>query len=249
MFVDLCGADDYFYNMNFLIGMDLKHSPFIQNGKSLFDCQEFKDLLVMIKNKTRNAPNNSNPVNRLLPITEGSYLGVECLIPNMKKFCDVYEKMGETANLVGYPCETGTGHYLMENGMLVVNQNAIRKAGVSELINDLLGLESQKCVGYAISVRTDIPEAQLIYSEHIKNYYWESSVGQGFLLDVEGDVPTYLEEYVKLIKSAQPATFDADDLFTLVMEEANGYFSSGKSVDEVIDIIQSRVQIYLDEEN
>lgn len=66
-------------------------------------------------------------------------------------------------------------------------------------------------------------------------------------LKAKADGTSYLEEYLRLLKSAVPAAFDSDELFSMVMEEANVYFISDKNVDEVIDIIQSRVQIYLDE--
>lgn len=247
LFVDIGGADEYFYNMYFMIGMDIMHSPFLKDGNSGFDCQEFRDLLVTIKNMTHNAHNNWRPDDRLLPLTDGSYLGTECLFTTMKGFCDIYEKMGENANLAGYPSDMGSSHYLQEAGMLVVNQNAMEKEGVRELVNDLLGLESQKHVGYAISVRKDIPEAQLMYDKSSNAYIWTASAGNGFLLPAKADGSSYLEEYLQLLQSAEPASFASDELFDMVMEEANGYFSSDKSLDEVVDLIQNRVQLYLDE--
>lgn len=247
LFVDIGGADEYFYNMYFMIGMDIMRSPFLKDGNSGFDCQEFRELLVTIKNMTHNAYNNSRPDDRMLPLTDGNYLGTECLITTMKGFCNIFEKMGENANLVGYPSDMGSSHYLQEAGMLVVNQNAMGKEGVRELVNDLLGLESQKHVGYAISVRKDIPEAQLIYDKSSNAYIWTASAGNGFLLPAKADGSSYLEEYMQLLLNAEPASFASDELFDMVMEEANGYFSSDKSLDEVVDIIQNRVQLYLDE--
>lgn len=247
MFVDISGAEDYYYNMYFMMGIDIRHSPFINNDNSGFDCQEFRDLLVIIKNMTHNANNNSTPEDRMLPLTEGSYLGIECFFRDMRSFCAVYEKMGENANLVGYPCDMGNSHYLMDNGMLVINQNAVMKEGVSELINELLSLESQKYVSYAISVRTDLPESQLLYDKTSNKYIWMSPNNNGFQMAAKADGTSYVEEYLRLLKSAVPAAFESDELFSMVMEEANGYFISDKNVDEVIDTIQRRVQIYLDE--
>ena len=121
------------------------------------------------------------------------------------------------------------------------------KEGVKELVNDLLSLESQKYVGYAISVRTDIPESQLVYDAAGKNYIWTSPDNNGFQLSAGADGTSGVEEYVEFLKSAAPATFDSDEIFDMVMEEADSYFNSDKDVDQVIDIIQRRVQVYLDE--
>lgn len=247
MFLDITGEDEYFYNMYFMIGLNIKNSPFLEDGSSKFDCQEFRDILTTIKDMTHKAVNNSTAWDRMLPLTEGNYLGIECFITGMKNYCDIYEKMGDNANLVGYPCDMGSSHYLVDNGMLVINQNAMTKEGVKELVNDLLSLESQKYVGYAISVRADIPESQLVYNAAGKSYIWTSPDNKGFQMSAKADGTFYLEEYVAFLKSAVPAAFDSDEIFNMVMEEADGYFNSNKDVDQVIDVIQRRVQVYLDE--
>lgn len=247
MFLDITGAEEYFYNMYFMIGVNIKKSPFLKDGSSKFDCQEFRDILTTIKNKTHKAVNNSAAWDRMLPLTEGNYLGIECFLTGMKSYCDIYEKMGDNANLVGYPYDMGSSHYLVDNGMLVINQNTMTKEGIKELINDLLSLESQKYVGYAISVRMDIPESQLIYDAAGKNYIWTSPDNKGFQVSAKADGTSYLDEYVEFLKSAVPAAFDSDEIFDMVMEEAESYFNSDKDVDQVVDIIQRRVQIYLDE--
>ena len=131
--------------------------------------------------------------------------------------------------------------------MLVVNQNAMAKEGIKELVNDLLSIESQRFVGYSISVREDIPESALVYDEKSKLYIWTSPDNKGFTMPAKADGSSCLEEYVELLKSAQPMGLDSSELFEIVIEEANGYFYSDKDVDEVIDIIQRRVQLYLDE--
>lgn len=247
LFVDIGGADEYFYNMYFMIGVDIRNSLFLKDGNSGFDCQEFRDMLATIKDMTQKAVNNSSAGDRMLPLTEGNYLGIECFFRNMGSYCEIYEKMGDNANLVGYPFGTGSSHYLMDNGMLVINQNAMTKEGVRELVNELLGLESQKFLNYAISVRMDIPESQLVYDKAGKNYVWTSPSNNGFQVPAKDDGSSYMEEYAELLKSAVPAAFDSDEIFSMVMEEANSYFISDKDVDKVIDIIQRRVQLYLDE--
>lgn len=248
LFLDVAGLDDYFYNMQFMVGKDIKNSPFLKDGNSGFDCQEFRDMLVLIKNMTKKAVNNSSPGDRILPLREGNYLGIEYLVNDMGMYLTMYEQMGDNANLVGYPSDMGNGsHYMWTNGMLAVNQNAMTKKGVRELVNALLSLEYHKYIKYQISVRADIPEAQLVYNEWIKGYVWENAdPGFGFILMPE-DSHDYLDEYVDFLKSALPSSLESDDIFGIVMEEANGYFNSDKNLDQVIDIIQNRVQLYLDE--
>lgn len=132
--------------------------------------------------------------------------------------------------------------------MLVVNQNAMEKEEVRELVNNLLSLESQQMLSRAISVRMDIPEALLEYNASGKSYFWKSPNNTGYQLPARADGSSYLEEYSELLQKAQPIAFDSDDIFNIVMEEADTYFHSDKDLDTIIDVIQKRVQLYLDEQ-
>lgn len=248
LFVDMTGQDDFYYNMYYMIGIDIGNSSFIRDGNSGFESKEFRDMLTLIKEMTQKADNNSTPMNRLAPLTEGEYLGVGYYVYSMKPFCDVYEKMGDSANMVGYPSDTGNHHYLSDYGVLVVNQNAMEKAGIEELVNYLLSLESQQRLAYQISVRLDIPESQLAYNSAGKMYYWQSPNSTGYPLPAKEDGSSYLEEYLELLKSAVPTAVDSDNIFNMVMEEADSYFQADKDIDTVVDIIQRRVQLYLDEQ-
>jgi hypothetical protein len=52
-----------------------------------------------------------------------------------------------------------------------------------------------------------------------------------------------------LIDSAVASTQGADDVHDIILEEAQAYFAGHKTVEEVADIIQSRVQVYVSENN
>lgn len=249
LFLDMMGADDYYYNLYFMVGANIGVSRFVENGKCEFDCQEFRDILKLIKEKTQKAANSSTPADRLAPFMDGSYLGVEEVVFNMSHFCQIYTKAGDKANLVGYPSDAGKTYYLSDCGMLAVNQNAMEKEGVQELVNYLLSLEAQQYLSYQISVRLDIPESQLSYDNFAQMYIWQSPNNKGFTLPAKEDGSSYLEEYLDFLRNAIPLPLGTDEIFNIIMEEADSYFQSGKDLDTVTDIIQKRVQLYLDERN
>ena len=217
IFLDMFGQDNYFYNMYYILGMDMKNTPFIQGDKANFDCPEFQDLLVQIKNKTNSTAGASSYSMLVEALNAGQYLGIEYLINNMEQFYSIYEKIGDNVCIVGYPTETGCGNYIQATGMLVVNQNAAEKEEVKALLNYLLSQESQQMLSSGISVRWDIPKAQ------------------------------EMDEYLNFLEHAVPYSIDSDELFNIIMEEAESYFDSDKTVTEVTRIIQSRVQLYLEE--
>ncbi len=249
IFTDMFGQQSYFYNMYFLVGIDIVHSPFIKDGSSRFDSPEFRELLRVVKEKTNeNSDLPSSMKEIAAQLKEGRCLGVEFPIFDMAALCSVYEKIGEDAILVGYPTEAGSGNYLQADGMIVVNRNAMEKEGVIELLDYLYSLESQRQLQNTISVRLDIPECQIEYDASGEQYFWVYTDGTKKPMKSRQDGTSYLEQYVDFLESAVPYSYDSQLLFEIVQEEANSYFYSDKDIDEVIKAIQRRVQIYLDEQ-
>ncbi len=248
IFLDMTATEDYFYNMYYLVGANIWNTPFLRDGESNFDCQEFRNVLETVKKRTkpRRVVEGTLTEEQIAPVMDGDYLGIECLIPNIHSYCNILDMVGDKGNLVGYPNDEWNGHYLSNTGLLAVNRNAMEKEGVRELVNDLLGLESQKYQNNQISVRADIPEAQLKYNGG-GSYIWTSPNGNGFLLPAKEDGSSYLEEYMEFLKGAAPVKSDTEEVFDIVMEEADYYFDSDKELEEVVDTIQRRVALYMSE--
>ena len=53
LFVDPFGVDDYFYNLYYLVGMNLLDSCYLTDGEADFDCEEFRKTLTAVKEKNR----------------------------------------------------------------------------------------------------------------------------------------------------------------------------------------------------
>lgn len=58
-----------------------------------------------------------------------------------------------------------------------------------------------------------------------------------------------LDEVLNIIPYAVLMDYSQDDLEELIWEELEPYFENQKEADAVCDIIQNRVQLYLDENN
>lgn len=247
LFVDPFGVDDYFYNLYYLVGMNLRNSRYLADGEADFDCEEFRKALTLVKEKTGNVETGKSFADMTEKLNDGKILGVSSVVFGMREYGTVIEKIGENTCIVGYPSEQGRGNYLMTNGVLVVNKNAADKAGIAELINYLFGSDTQLLIKDAVSVRKDVPENLLAYDEYRKHYYLAYPDETRQELPDSYDKSTYLDEYLAFIESAVPRPTESDSLFEMVMEEADSYFSSDKSLDETVKTIQNRVQLYLDE--
>ena len=249
LFMD--GSADYFQNMTVLLRWDLEHSPFIDEGKCSFDSEEFQELLYIVKTRGNAREVSSGSVSEDFKlIREGEILGARECFFCMEDFCYLKEIRDGESCQVGFPSELGNGNYLDIQGILVVNQNAADGEEIRQLLNYLFCLESQQRIKDQISVRLDVPESLVTYSESLKRYVinnpYENSVRYRLAEDYN---ETYLREYIDLLETAMPAPVFSIELFHIIWEEAEPYFYSDKSVEAVCDAIQRRAQLYLDERN
>ena len=65
-------------------------------------------------------------------------------------------------------------------------------------------------------------------------------------LEGRKDGSSYADEYIAMMDASEPDSVEYE-IKEIVLEESNAFFAGQKTEEEVAKIIQSRVQIYLDE--
>ena len=66
-------------------------------------------------------------------------------------------------------------------------------------------------------------------------------------IEVKPDGTSYLEEYLAFVENCEPTPYWPQDIRSIIGEEISPFFEGKKSAAEVADVIQRRVQLYLDE--
>lgn len=66
-------------------------------------------------------------------------------------------------------------------------------------------------------------------------------------ISLKPDGSTYLEEYLAFVESCEPMPYIPQQIRQIVSEEAMLFFDGRKEAGETADIIQRRVQLYLEE--
>lgn len=75
-----------------------------------------------------------------------------------------------------------------------------------------------------------------------------SSYGWGdFEIEIKPSTQEQIDMVKEIIASAKPSVSSDEMIMKVISEEAAPYFAGQKSIDEVVDVIQSRVQIYISE--
>lgn len=217
-----------------------------------FDSSEFRALLQLAKNhclSKEEFENNSGRENLLY----------------MSMYCG--EDIHALINWVypGYGCHygclssTGATSCFVPQDIVSVSNNCKDMEGAWEFICFLLSPEVQEYdlnhAEYSLGdfpVRWDSMEKLFEFLKHPEEHeaFWASKNETSEDWSIEDVTPLTDEEcdaFVELVESTHLVYYPDTEIIDIVMEETAPYFSGQKSEDEVIDVINNRVQTLLDE--
>lgn len=163
---------------------------------------------------------------------------------------------GEDITLIGFPTADRNGSAIMANLDMVMSSKSKYKDGAWQFMRYFLSDEYQKTIDYGWPLNMKMIDA--LAEEAKKKPTYEDENGN--IVEYE---PTYtvggievpitpctqeeIDEVLGYIKSVNQIYTYNVDLINIVSEEAAPYFAGQKNAKEVADIIQSRAQIYVNE--
>lgn len=235
-----------------------------ETGECSFDTPEFKSVLEFAAKYPETAEWAETE-----PKLLGSHEALLSLTfidePHSWQLCEAM--FGEPITAIGFPSSTSSGVLVNGNESICISAASQNKEAAWTFIEDMLSAEAQEnsFMRWGFPIRKDAfdklmeesMEASYQYDENgeilldengekvelsTRGYSWD---------DISFDLYSVKQDEVDNIK----AVIDRIDgivsynmpLLSIVLEEAEPYFAGQKTVDEVADIIQSRVKIYVNE--
>lgn len=212
-----------------------------ENRECHFDDERFIRLLELTKTDVSGVMPEGNAL-----LKEGKGI-VQGWFAYEAGFLDFYGSMEkEGGRIVGYPTEGSCGSYLGEvGGMLVVNANAADREAVICFLETLLGAEmKQKMTGNSLSILGLEPEACLVEDESgVLRFFGGKEV------PVYEDGTTALHRGADFLESCTAMPRKYYQINSILSEELMAMYSENKPARTTAEIINSRVQLYLDEGN
>lgn len=231
----------------------------VEQGTCRFDSQEFIRLLELCQKYGDARPyekireDQLSPNERYRLMQEGEVVAETLyLYGGFDAYSSAVEQLGEYGHIVGYPTESGSGNYVgsYSYGYLVVNAQTKYREEISKFFSLLLDYDNQfKTSGGC--VRMDVIRDCVVYDEWRKCYFMlrssdlENREIQEIALKPDGT--TYMEEYLAFVESCEPVPYIPQQIVQIVREETAPFFEGRKEAEDVADIIQRRVQLYMDE--
>lgn len=239
-------ADQMLYD---LCVINLESSGFIDFQKLTcsFESEEFCSLLKFCKDygEAPGSRNNMTVSEQRDEVLSGGALAYY-LAGGFIQFSSQRAMFGEDFHCVGFPANGMNGSIVSCYSCVAVNDRTENTDIIEDFVQFLLSEESQ--VAYTVNwVRRDV------MTNHVREHTGRSE-GPVFILDNRSIIPlegradgsSYLEEYLNLMEEGA-ASCTKYEIMNIILEEAMAYFSDDKSLQETTDVIQKRVQNYLDE--
>ncbi len=241
---DSTGSSQMLYE---LTSMDLERiNCFLadpEKGKSCFDHPEFIKLLEACK-RYGNSDEYKTPEERLAEVEAGKALALYAG-GDLKGFSSVMAMAGEGWKCVGYPTEGENGTRVTCYELMAVNAGTQRFETAADFLNYLLSGEVQRRKMTTGTVRRDVLTAGVEVISEGPVF----KLGGRMVTPLEGkpDGDSWLQEYMDLLDQGVPMAEEYSEIEMIMTEEAAAFFSGDKDAAEAAEIVQSRVQLYLDE--
>lgn len=152
--------------------------------------------------------------------------------------------LGEPVDFIGYPSEKGSGNIVTSYNIVSLSANCPDKEAAWQFIAGLLSEEAQKAYEFT-SIKKSVVDKNI---EKLRGY---TGVFGGDhlsgLIETRELSDDDIAIFYELVNRASKIRIYDAQIDNIIKEEAGAYFGGHKSVDEVADIIENRVRIYVKE--
>lgn len=228
----------------------------LEQGISHFDSDEFTHILELSKKYGARSMDNvrflsDNESIRLL--AEGDMVAnIHRMYDGLESFSKIMGQYGENCNIVGFPTQEGSGNYVDSYSFdyLVVNARTEHMEEIKKYLALLLAYDNQ-FTAPGCSVRMDVLRNCIGYDESTgRAYQIGSNDPDNPIIKeiiVKQDGTSYLEEFLAFVESCEPAPYSPPQVGEIIGDELLSFFEGSKNAGDVAKIIQSKMQLYLDE--
>ena len=270
---NIAGKSMYYIPKNTIIDYAMSYSTSdfldVKTGKCNFDSEDFQKILMFANEfpADKDLEQAFSNVNYL-----GAFANDEMLLVNygMGSFRDTYRYeqsvFGQEAAFTGFPNAKGNSRpVILPDIAVAISAKSTNKEGAFEFVKMLLSEDFQTNIDNGIVNTKGLPILKSAFDamgETAKEPYayknaqgeWEKVEDENNTYEIRGKTFVYKElsqehlDYLKNVaKSATNLKFKEDKITNLISEESAAYFSGQKSAADVTKIINSRVDIYVKE--
>lgn len=232
-------------------------------GTCNFKDEEFIKILEFANRFPQDVTYDQNGPSDVEKIRNGKLLLLKETVTSVQQY-QLYEyKFGEPINMIGYPASGESGTMITPNGTTVaMNANSKNKEGVWEFMKFLLDKERQENLQSAnagFPVMKSALEKQF-EKDMTAEYYedadgtkkerpkatWTSGMSGEVTVEVYAASQEQVDRMREMIETAGAARIDSQ-ILSIIIDETQSYFDGQKKPEDAAELIQERVQVYINE--
>ena len=218
-----------------------------ETGECNFDSEDFIALLELCNTFPEDYDYDSD-VSMPTMLRTGKVLLTDLYLSNFD-YVQLYEALyGEPVNFIGYPTNSGSGAVVNFDTRFCIAAKSKNKDAAWAFIRQFLLPDAQKNLDWRLPINKDAFEQKITDAMNVTE---EDGFSTWMYDDVNIEIKALTEEQAQTIRdivygATTEASYD-EQLLNIITEEAAYYFGGEKSSSEVAGIIQSRAQLYIDE--
>lgn len=227
-------------------------------GECNFNSEDFKNVLEFANTFPQEANYNEDDLSQPEKIQQGKLLFMNGYISNVEDYSMFDTIFQEPITAIGYPSNTGNGAFLQGSYSFAINAKSKNKDAAWEFIKSFLVPEFYEN-NRVWSMPTLISAFDKSNEEYTRAEYTTDENGNqvevskgsmgwnNFTIERYAATDKQVEDLTKLINETKVTMSYDTQLMSIVSEEVAPFFKGQKTAEEVMEIIQSRVQIYVNE--
>lgn len=238
-----------------LVLKDITNSGFVnlEAKTCYFDSDEFITLLEYCKKYGQEATNDTyrDTEEQLEDLRNDKSLAY-MFSGDFIHFSKISAMLGDEYHCVGYPSESKQGSFFeFYDGCVAVSSQSSKSEEAKDFLRYLVDYSTQRKYGLNW-VRKDVlldnvKDAVEVYGHEEPIPVFFQSESAIIALDGKEDGSSYVKEYIELAESCVPNKEEYKQINSIIKEEVPAFFSGQKTAEQVADIIQRRITLFLEE--
>lgn len=269
-FIEYSTKDNMLYNCLYY---NIEFFMDYENGKCNFNSDEFKQILDFVNRFPKEGDwNDPGRKSTLKQLQDDELLLNHVSFHSVVDYQANGLMCGESSNYIGFPTVDGRfgSKILIENGAYAISSKSNNKDGAWSFIEDFLindigtgtdihssfdGFSTQKWVlnqmfeeAMTDDVVTDLNGEPVLNEDGtVKIQPKKTWRHENWNPEIYAANQEQIDDLKEIISQSSVSMDQRNEVIDIVVEEVSPYFEGQKSMDEVISIIQSRIQIYISE--
>jgi ABC-type glycerol-3-phosphate transport system substrate-binding protein len=230
-----------------------------ETGKCSFDNDTFVKMLEFTNTFKSEFTYDENEPSEAAKIQSGQLLLSMASIGDVTTYQMQEMMFGEPITCVGYPTDSGTGSAITPGEVLLgISAKSANKEGAWEFVRRFLTPEYQNSsdlwsfpiLKSALQAKFDEAMKKTYYEDENGNKVEEMKTSWGYdevNFDIYAATQEQIDSITNLINSVDAVQQYDEEMYKIISEESAAFFAGQKTAQDVANVIQSRVQIYVNE--